>query len=572
MFKYIAVLLLLVGGAMAQIIPFPGVPSGTCPPTRLALDLANGHLYSCNNGSWLEVGPGAAGSADWSTLLGGTNSGQAFLIGNGGSLATTGTGVINANQYGGVGLATVSATEFGYLDGVTSAIQTQIGTLVPKTTTVAGKALSSNIAIATSDLSDISAGGSANGQVLIWDNVALKYTPATITAGANVTVTNGQHSITIAATGGGGGGGCVPAGTIGQMLFDSGSGTCNSDTATTDGSGNLTATSYSTSGSNGGFGGTEGTGANAPAKAAGFDRCFPASTGNGIKCSFNNDTDSLLARAANTLAFFSSTTSAQLAGVISDETGTGVLMFNSSPTIAGHVIIEGVTATGATGTGNFVFSAGPTLTGHPTIEGVTSTGATGTGKFVFDASPTITGHITIEGVTATGATGTGKFVFDASPTITGHATVEGVTATGATGIGKFVFDTSSALINPLLTMSSIAASTGTGQRLTGSSLTAGTVYYFSSGGLAAAKADAAGTMPGVCIADTTTSCVYSGVYRYSSSQSWTVGGAIYVSASAAGSLVQTAPASSGNQVQKVGTALANDTILIQPSLDVGGVQ
>ena len=64
----------------------------------------------------------------------------------------------------------------------------------------------------------------------------------------------------------------------------------------------------------------------------------------------------------------------------------------------------------------------PTLTGHPTIEGVTSTGATGTGNMVYAtspsvASPTITGHATIEGVTATGATGSGAFVFATSPTL-----------------------------------------------------------------------------------------------------------------------------------------------------------
>lgn len=54
---------------------------------------------------------------------------------------------------------------------------------------------------------------------------------------------------------------------------------------------------------------------------------------------------------------------------------------------------------------------------------------TGTGtKFVVDASPTITGHITVEGVTATGATGTGKFVFDGSPAFTGSPTAPTQTA------------------------------------------------------------------------------------------------------------------------------------------------
>lgn len=98
-------------------------------------------------------------------------------------------------------------------------------------------------------------------------------------------------------------------------------------------------------------------------------------------------------------------------------TGTGAFVLAGSPTITGHLTLEGQTLTGVTGTGNLVLSASPTITGHFTVEGVTSTGATGSGGFVFSVSPTITGHITLEGVTATGATGTGKFVFDTAPTL-----------------------------------------------------------------------------------------------------------------------------------------------------------
>ncbi len=118
--------------------------------------------------------------------------------------------------------------------------------------------------------------------------------------------------------------------------------------------------------------------------------------------------------------------------------------------VTGHLTVEGVTSTGATGTGNIVFATSPsvsdpTITGHATIEGQTLTGVTGTGKLVLDNDPTITGHATIEGQTLTGVTGTGKLVLDNAPTITGHPTVEGVTSTGATGTGKFVFDTAPAI-------------------------------------------------------------------------------------------------------------------------------
>lgn len=111
-----------------------------------------------------------------------------------------------------------------------------------------------------------------------------------------------------------------------------------------------------------------------------------------------------------------------------------------------------------------------------------------------------------------------------------------------------------------------------GLAITSSGLTAGSVYYQASGGLTAARANSATTMPGVCIAKNTTQCVFSGVYQYGSSQGWTAGALIYVSGASAGALVTTAPSTSGYQVQRVGVALAADTILIMPSLDVGTVQ
>jgi len=118
---------------------------------------------------------------------------------------------------------------------------------------------------------------------------------------------------------------------------------------------------------------------------------------------------------------------------ISDITGTGKVVLDTSPTISA-----------------------PTISGHPTVEGVTSTGATGTGQFVFGtaptiSSPTISGHATIEGQTLTGAAGTGNLVLSNSPTITGHPTIEGVTSTGATGTGNFVFGTAPTISAPTFT-------------------------------------------------------------------------------------------------------------------------
>ena len=63
------------------------------------------------------------------------------------------------------------------------------------------------------------------------------------------------------------------------------------------------------------------------------------------------------ATTANTLAQFASTTSSQLAGIISDETGTGSLVFASSPTLVTPVI-GAATGTSLSLSGNIIVSTG----------------------------------------------------------------------------------------------------------------------------------------------------------------------------------------------------------------------
>jgi hypothetical protein len=112
---------------------------------------------------------------------------------------------------------------------------------------------------------------------------------------------------------------------------------------------------------------------------------------------------------------------------------------------------------------------------------------------------------------------------------------------------------------------------GSAAVIAGTSLSAGSPYYMSASGLAMAKADSDATLPAVCIAVSSTSCMFSGVYQYSATQGWTPGSVLYVSDGTAGALVAVAPSTVGHFVQRVGIALANDTILIMPSLDVGGL-
>ena len=71
-------------------------------------------------------------------------------------------------------------------------------------------------------------------------------------------------------------------------------------------------------------------------------------------------TTGTIAVTANKLSDFSATTSAELAGVISDETGSGKLVFGTAPTLASTVTIG--TAGGTTGAINLVGTTSGTVT------------------------------------------------------------------------------------------------------------------------------------------------------------------------------------------------------------------
>lgn len=79
-----------VGG----VIPFSGVPSGSCSATQLAVNTSNGNLYSCSGSSWALVN-GSAASVAFSAVTAGSNA-TALVISTGGSLTVSGSGTINA--------------------------------------------------------------------------------------------------------------------------------------------------------------------------------------------------------------------------------------------------------------------------------------------------------------------------------------------------------------------------------------------------------------------------------------------------------------------------------------------
>lgn len=129
-------------------------------------------------------------------------------------------------------------------------------------------------------------------------------------------------------------------------------------------------------GSNGGADGTEGTGAGLTA-ASGHDLMWPDSTAHRWKMNNNNGGATTLAGFIDKLNVFAATSSAELAGVLTDEVGSGAAMFSPK-----RDIMDAATfCTDAVGTDSYACSLSPAITAYVTgvhyrfVAGTANTGA-----------------------------------------------------------------------------------------------------------------------------------------------------------------------------------------------------
>ena len=132
------------------------------PPTTAGT--ANQYWRSDGSGQGVWTTPATSPTSGSNTLI---SSGavytalaakQATITGAATTITTsnlTASRALVSNGNGKVAVSAVTSTELGYLDGVTSAIQTQLNGKVPTTRTVNGKALSANVTIGISDINGL---------------------------------------------------------------------------------------------------------------------------------------------------------------------------------------------------------------------------------------------------------------------------------------------------------------------------------------------------------------------------------------------------------------------------------
>jgi hypothetical protein len=333
-----------------------------------------------------QVDPGASSSGitiNTTTITGGT------------------TGLLLYDNAGTVGELTLttypSLTELSYVKGVTSAIQTQINSKVTGSGTSSGTNTGDQTITLTGAVT-----GSGTGSF-----ATTLATPGTLTvASTNSNVTAHTHAITSSSA----------PGAAASLLATDGSGIIGSTgtrivkiwavdlTVTNAIAGSITGNAGTVTG-------------------ATFTTALTVNTGT-VTLTGNAANTSVLTIGAGAVSVSGSNTGDQT--TVSGNAGTATALqtaralwgqnFDGTAAITGSLTSVGDITGGASsmtitaGTGN-----SRTLIFKTTTSGGSATTALTLGA---DQSATFAGHLVVEGVTSTGATGTGKFVFDGSPTVT----------------------------------------------------------------------------------------------------------------------------------------------------------
>jgi hypothetical protein len=326
--------------------------------------------------------------------------------------------------------------------------------------------------------------------------------------------------------------------------------------------------------------------------ATGTDGQVLTSTGAGSPPAFENAAtgDALV---ANPLSQFAATTSAQLAGVISNETGSGSLVFGTSPTLVtpalgtpSALVGTSISGTGASFTaGNVTTNAN--LTGHITSSGNAAvlgsftsaqlstalTNETGSGAAVFGTSPALsTPTGIVKGDVGLGnVDNTSDATKDAASATLTNKTLTSPALTGSVSLA----DAANVHISVPLLAGTDHTTTGiTATMLAGGAISAFDLVCIHSTTQEVVEADASaiatarviGIAP-AAISDTASGIILLHGFVRDDTWAWTTGGVLYLSETA-GAMTHTAPTTSGAFVQAVGIALSPVVVYINPSLDV----
>lgn len=248
----LAAFLLFGGAALAQV---PGGSVGVKPP------FVNGDCVKASGPSTVStVGAPCAGGSGTVTSVD-VSGGTTGLTFSGGPITTSGTITMGGGPltvpFGGSGAASFTANGILYGSGASAFGVTAAGTtgqvLIGNTGSAPSWSALSSLgvtslsfgstgltpnsatqgAITVAGTLEVGNGGTGqtsytNGQLLIGNTMTGGLSKATLTAGSNITITNGNGTIQIAASGGGGSG-CNTSGSAGYVLTDDGAGGCTSN-------------------------------------------------------------------------------------------------------------------------------------------------------------------------------------------------------------------------------------------------------------------------------------------------------------------------------------------------------